>query len=55
MCKKVVKLSASGKLAKLKEIFNQISITLKYELFDRSQLEDLDKEDYELDLESNES
>ena len=28
---------------------------MKYELFDKSQLEDFDKEDYELDLKNNES
>ena len=47
--KKVDKLSNSAKLANLKEIFNHICITVKYELLDKTQIEDFDKEDYELD------
>ena len=55
MAQKFAKLSTSGKSSNLKEIFNHISITVKYELFDKSQIKNFDKEDYELDLESNES
>lgn len=53
--KKVSKLYNSAKLANLKEILNHISITVEYELLEKSQIDDFDKEDYDIDLESNES
>ena len=50
--KKVSQISHNDIIKKLQFIFNHIASTVKYDLFKKDDLEDYEKEDYQLDNDS---